>query len=582
MILPREWRPLMRGLQCHKGPMALGSLLGWLAVLAAVGLLALAGWFLTAAAVAGLTAAGAAQFNFFLPSVGVRLFAFVRTLARYGERIFSHDATFRILESLRDWFFRRIEPLVPAVLFRYPSGDILGRAVEDIDTLDNLYLRVLSPTAVAATATALLGLFLWRLDPGVALAAAAVWVLNALLPVGSARLGRKAGEALSRASVVLRTRTVAYLQGLAEIWIYGADGHHLEAIRQDDRALQAVQGRMNALNGACTAMLVLFSGLGAALVLYVGAGRCADGRLDGARLALAMLAFLASFDAFWPLPNAFLHLSRTREAARRLVDITDAAAPVDFPPVSESPPDGFDLAFDRVHFAYAAGAPPVLDRFDLRVASGRRVAVLGASGAGKSTLAHLLARFQDPDEGRILIGGRELRTFSETDLRRWVCIISQQAHIFNATLADNLRLSNPEASQAQLRDALAAAGLMQLLAELPDGLETWLGETGRRLSGGQARRLAVARAFLSDAPIWVLDEPTEGLDPRTARILTTSILKRSNGKTLLWITHRPSEAALLDRVVFLDGGRVTAEGEHQTLYTQHQRYRDLISGGVLS
>jgi len=571
MTMPREWRPLLSGVQGHKGPMALGSLLGWLAVLAAVGLLALAGWFLTAAAVAGLTATGAAQFNFFLPSVGVRLFAFVRTLARYGERIVSHDATFRILESLRDWFFRRIEPLVPAVLFRYPSGDILGRAVEDIDTLDNFYLRVLSPTAIAATATVLLGLFLWHLDPIVALAAGAVWALTATLPFGSALLGRAAGKELSRAGAVLRARTVAHLQGLAEIWVYGADGHHLETIRRDDRALQAVQGRMNALNGASGAMLTLLSGLGVVLVLYVGAGRCADGRLDGARLALAMLAFLASFDAFWPLPNAFLYLSRTREAARRLVEITDAAAPVDFPIVSAAPPDGCDLTFENVRFAYSPGTPPALDRFNLRVVHGRRVAILGASGAGKSTLAHLLARFQDPDEGRILIGGRDLRMFSEPDLRRWVCIISQQAHIFNATLADNLRLSNPEASQAQLHDALAAAGLAQLSAELPDGLETWLGQAGRRLSGGQARRLAVARAFLSDAPLWVLDEPTEGLDPRTARALMTSILERTAGKTLLWITHRPSEAALLDRVVFLDGGRVMAEGDHQTLCAHHQR-----------
>ena len=577
-----ELRPFVRRFLAFKGRMALGAVLGLLAVLAVIGLLSLAGWFLTAAAVAGLTAAGAASFNFFIPSVGVRVFAFVRTLARYGERVYSHEATFHILETLRTWFFRHIEPLVPAVLSKHRSGDILNRMVEEIDTLDNLYLRVLSPTATAVIIAFTVGTLLWLLDPLMAMAAAVMWALAGTIPFATAQLGKPLGIESARLSAALKSSTVAYLQGLSEIRVYDADGHHLEAIRKETRMLLAVQARMGNVKGISAALLSLLSGLSAALILYVGVASCHAGRLNGAGLTLATLAVLASFDAVWPLPNAFLYLTRTREAARRLLELTEADPPVAFPGTTPLAPEAFDLTLEDIRLAYNPTSQPALDGINLEIAAGERVAILGASGSGKSSLVHLMARFWDPDEGRIRIGGVNLNTLSEPDLRRWICVISQKAHIFNASVGDNLRIAGPDASDAELREAMAAAGLHDFLTDLPDGLNTWIGESGKRISGGQARRLAVARAFLRDAPIWILDEPTEGLDRITARMLTDEILRRTAGKTVLWITHRQVEAARMDRIVLLEEGRVIAQGAHHSLKEKNQCYRDLIFEGVLS
>lgn len=577
-----ELRPFLGRLLDVKEKMALGALLGLLAVLAVIGLLSLAGWFLTAAAVAGLTAAGAASFNFFIPSVGVRVFAFVRTLARYGERVTSHEATFHILERLRTWFFRRIEPLLPAALSRHHSGDLLNRMVEDIDTLDNLYLRVLSPTATALIVAVVVGAFLWLFDPLMALTAGLAWSAAGAIPFITARCGGPLGAESARLSSVVRSRTVAYLQGLAEIRVYDTGGHHFEAIRNDTRTLMDLQRRTRHLKGVSAALLSLLSGLAATLVLWVGAAACNAGRLDGAGLTLTTLAVLASFDATWPLPNAFLYFSRTREAARRLLELTETVPPVSFPATSPAAPESFGLRFEEIDFSYTADGMPALKGVDLEIAAGERVAILGSSGSGKSSLVHLAARFWNPNSGRIVIGDLDLSSFSEADLRRWVCVISQRAHIFDASVGDNLKIAKPDASDGELQGALAAVGLRDFVSSLPEGLDTWIGESGKRISGGQARRLAVARAFLRDAPIWILDEPTEGLDRISADALTDEVLNHTRCKTVLWITHRPAEASRMDRIVLLDAGRVAAQGDHRTLALKNRLYKDLIFEAVLS
>jgi len=297
---------------------------------------------------------------------------------------------------------------------------------------------------------------------------------------------------------------------------------------------------------------------------------------------MAVLAVMASFEAVWPLPNAFLYLSRTRQAARRLTELTGAAAPIRFPSETAQSPPSFDLAFEAVRFQYDEQGDPVLDGVSFAIPAGRQVVVLGASGSGKTTLAHLLVRFWEAQAGRILIGGCDVRSMSEADLRQWVCLISQQAHIFNATVRSNLLLADPDATDQALWEALAAVGLRAFVETLPEGLDTFLGEAGRRLSGGQARRLAVARAFLLDAPIWVLDEPTEGLDRITAKTLTEAIMHRTQNKTVLWISHRQVGLGRMERIVLLERGRVAFQGDHASLLAANPRYKDLLSRGDLS
>ena len=582
----RDLAPFVRLFRPQWGRMALGTFLGLVTIAAGVGLLSLSGWFISAAAFAGLTSASAHLFNFFFPSIGVRIFAFARTLARYGDRIVSHDATFRILENLRVWFYDRIEPLGPGPLGGFRSGDLLNRIVSDIDALDNLSLRVIQPTVAALILSAALPLFLMVFDPWVALAAGAGIVAAGFgVPAVSVRMGTAIGRDMTRRIAGLRTRIVDGVQAAPELIVFGAAERYLDELREENRRLIGDQRRMSHIRGFTGALMTLLSGLTVGVVLWLGTEAVSQKGMDGAVLALVAMAALAAFEGVIPLPAAYQFIGRTREAAVRLTDIVRTPAAVTFPEVSERSPGAYDITFEGVGFRYAADAPPALDGVSLHIPEGGRVAVMGDTGAGKTTLVNLLVRFWDPTAGRILIGGEDIRSFSEADLRRRISVVSQQAHLFNASIRDNLKIAREDASEADMKTALVAARLLDFVESLPEGLDTWIGEGGRELSGGQARRLSVARALLHDAPIWLLDEPTEGLDTVTEAEMMASIYRHTRGKTLILITHRlmpynmrPSDRASLgtaarwasdgqqsgrlpsDAMVVMDRGRIIARG----------------------
>lgn len=559
--------------------MALGLFLAATAAAAGIGLLGLSGWFISSAALAGLSPLTAHLFNLFHPSVGIRFFAISRTAARYAERVVNHDITFRILESLRTWFYLRLEPLAPAQLNAYRSGDLLDRIVADIDALDNLYLRVLTPGIVALVLTLLLAGVFRRFDESVALALLIGMVMAGLvLPLAAVRAADRPGKALARHGARLRTHTVEGLQGLAELLIFGAAGRQRGIIADCQTALIRAQARMSHIRGLTSAGLTLLSGATVGSVLFFGAGGVAGGRLDGAVLAMLAFATLAAFEIVWSLPAAFQFLSRTREAARRLTDIVAQAPAVKFP--DTSPATSHDgICFEGVTFAYDRLSPPVLKNFHLRIGHGERVAVLGATGAGKSTLVNLLVRFWDPQEGRILLGDQDIRGLSEAVLRQELAVVSQQSHLFNATIRENLQLACPEADDGRLWSALRAARLDRFVASLPDGLDTWTGEAGQALSGGEARRLTVARAFLRNAPVWLLDEPTEGLDRFNEVLLMDTLVDLTAERTLLLITHRPAGLHCMDRIAIMEGGRIVEEGTPAALLAAGGRYARLWRQG---
>jgi ATP-binding cassette subfamily C protein CydC len=297
--------------------------------------------------------------------------------------------------------------------------------------------------------------------------------------------------------------------------------------------------------------------------------------LDGPTLALVMLAVMASFEALLPLPLAYQYLGQTREAGRRLLEIIDTDPPVLFTAHSVHPPQKISVAFEKVCFRYAEQSPWALKDVDFQVSTGRRVAVIGETGSGKSTLIHLLVRFWNPTSGRIRLGDHEIDNFSEPDLRRFISTVSQQPHMFNATLKDNLLMGCPDAGEDDLLSALKAVQLLEFVEGLPDGLNTWIGEAGQLLSGGQAKRVAVARAVLHNAPLWVLDEPTEGLDPITENEMMQALKQHTVGKTLLLITHRLADLVWMDQILMLDRGRIICRGSHAELLEKNERYAAL-------
>ena len=572
----RELEPFIRLFSGHLKWMTLGTVSGLLAAISAVGLLALSGWFISAAAFAGLTAITAQMFNFFYPGLGVRFFAIGRTLARYAERIVTHDATFRILQSLRTWFYHHLEPLTPSRLMNFRSGDILNRIVADIDALDNLYLRVISPGAIALVMSLLVVGFLWRFDPMIAAVTALFLFLAGVgVPLLAFRLGEGSGHDLAKNLSQLRIHIVDSFQGLPELLVFGAYRRQLDTVKQSNRSLLNCQFRMSHIRGLSQALMTLLSGFAFLAALYMAVMLVNRDALDGAGMALVALAVLASFESVWPLPAAFQYLGHTREAARRLLEIVYSEPLVVFPDQSSGRPPHFGIEFDRVNFRYHKDSAWALRDVDFKIAPSSRVGIIGETGSGKSSLIHLLVRFGDPDSGCIRLGGVDLRKFVEPDLRDYSAVVTQQPHMFNATLKENLLIARPDANDDELMDALEAAQLLDFVKTLPDGLDTWIGEAAVLLSGGQARRLAVTRAILRDAPLWALDEPTEGLDPATGAKMMAAIRNRTVDRTLLLTTHRLDDLHWMDCIIMMENGRIVAQGAHEELIRSNRQYASL-------
>jgi ATP-binding cassette subfamily C protein CydC len=578
--LLKNLTPFIRLFRPHYRRMSLGTFLGWLAVMASVGLLGLSGWFISAAALAGLSLGTAYLFNFFYPSIGVRLFAFTRTLSRYAERTVSHDATFRMLATLRVWFYRKIEPLAPARLMQYRSGDILNRIVADIETLDNLYVRVLSPSVSAFFTIVAVVLFLAVFDVWIAgIALLFLLISGIILPLATARSGAHIGRQLTLSTTKMRIRVVEGIQGLSVLMVFGTWDKQIAALEKESKTLIHGQDRMSRIRGLSLAGTTFLTGMAILMCVYVGVHQVGRGLMDGANLALVGFAVLASFEALSPLPAAYQYLGQTKEAGTRLLEMVDAVPVVIFPDTSRTPGEHSPIHFNSVDFRYGDSDAWVLEGFNLRIEQGQRVAILGETGTGKSTLFNLLVRFWDPVRGSIQIGSHDLKTFSESDLRKTIGVVSQQTHLFHATLRKNLLMARPEADETALSSALEKAQLLDWVESLPQGLDTWVGEGGSGLSGGQARRLSLARMFLQDAPIWVLDEPTEGLDRVTERKMMQALFQASQAHTLLVITHRTTDLERFDDIILMDQGRIVARGRHDALLKTSPRYVSLIKRG---
>lgn len=537
-----------------------GAAIALVTLVAGVGLLALAGWFLTATALAGLTTAAALTFDVYRPSAGIRFFAFLRTGSRYAERVVTHEATFRILADIRVWFFRRAIPLAPGRLGGLRSGDLLGRITADVDALEAIYLRGLVPIAVAVVAAALAFVVLLGLDPVLAVAVVGMLALAGVaLPAVTGGLGAAPGAAIVATTARLRGRVVETLGGLAELRVLGAASRQLADLAAETARLAALQRRMGAIAGLGAAAATLLQ-LGAMWVaLYLVLGLVDAGRESAPMATLVVLMVLGLFEAIAPLPSALQALGRTRAAASRVRQLA-AARPASPDPEAPAPlPRGFALAFEGVAFRYAPLGPPVLGGLDLVVGEGERVVLAGPSGAGKSSLIGLTLRFWSPTAGRILLGGTPIDRLAGDAVRSRIACLPQRADFFDGTLRENLLIADPAADEATLRDALAAVRLDGFASRLPSGLETRVGEGGLKLSGGQSRRLALARVFLRDAAIVLLDEPTEGLDPETERAIAESLDERLAGRTLIVATHRPEAFAGLSRQIRLDQGRVVSD-----------------------
>jgi thiol reductant ABC exporter CydC subunit len=540
-------RRLMLITDVRRARLGLAALLGVLTILFGVGLMGTAGYLISRAAehpaVLSLTAA----------IVGVRFFGLARPLARYLERLASHDVALRSLGRARAQVYEAVEPLAPAQLEDSRRGDLLSRFVGDVDSLQNLYLRGLEPpliALIAGTASVLLAaIFL----PAAAIVLAVGLLLGGIVvPLAAASVSRRTSARHAQARGELSAELVETLAGSAELAALGLERDRLRTMRRADSTLVRISRRAALADGLGDGLRVLVTGATVVGVLAVSVQAHAEGRLDRVLIALLALLSLAAFEAVQPLTESFRELQATVAAGRRILDLTDRVPRIVDPAEPLTPPDGpFAIELDDVRARYGPGERPALDGFSLRLEPGRRVVLLGPSGAGKTTVVRLLLRFIDPERGRVTLAGEDLRRYRQEDVRGLIAVAAQDAHLFSASIRDNLKLAKPDATDEDLARSLHAARILDWVQSLPDGLDTLVGEEGRELSGGQRQRIVLARALLTDAPVLVLDEPTAHLDPPTAEKLVEDVFAAARGRTILLITHRPEGVGLADEVVVL-------------------------------
>ncbi|HEX4527192.1 MAG TPA: thiol reductant ABC exporter subunit CydC [Gaiellaceae bacterium] len=523
--------------------------LGALALCCAIGLAASAGYLISRAAehppILSLTVA----------IVAVRFFGLARPIARYLDRLFSHDLALRALGRIRARFYAEIEPLAPGELDGFRRGDLVSRMVGDVDALQGLYLRGIGPplVAVVGTGAAVLAAALLLPLAGLVLAAGLL-LAGTVVPAAAAAFSRAATQRQAATRGELTARLVELLRGAPELVVYGRAVDELGEVRALDRKLTTIARRDTLAAGLSEGATILVTGLTVVGVLAVAVSAHSAGTLDRVFVVTLALLALASFEGVAPLAGAARELRAALVSGGRVLELIDRKPAVRDPEVPLGPPPARPtIALESVTARYPDASSPVLEGFDLVLEPGARIALVGPSGAGKTTVTNLLLRFLDPVRGRVTIAGRDARDYRQADVRAVFALAGQEAHIFNSTVRENLRLARPEATDAQLERALSQAQLLEWVDGLAAGLDTPVGEAGGRLSGGQRQRLLLARALLVDAPVLILDEPTAHLDAATATALLEDIVAAAGARSILLITHRPEGLDLMDRVVRLAG-----------------------------
>lgn len=556
--------------------LALSVALGAGAILAALALLAVSGTLISRAALQPevLTLMGLI--------VATRVLAMARSLSRYGERLVSHDLALRAVARLRVRLYERLAPLVPGSLPGLRAGDALSRFVGDLETLQDLYLRALAPPMVAGVVVLATGAFLLVVLP----IAAPVLVVGLLLagvavPAVTVRLASRSGRREAPARGRLADELVEVVHGAPELVVTGADQAASGRVREADRALLRLQRGDAVAQGAAVSLGGVVAGLTLVAVTALGVQATADGTLDGVLLAAVVLVTLGSFEATLPLAEAARRWAACVGASERVEQVLDATPAVTDPADPVTLPAGGALVANGVTVWPAAARSPILHDVSLELRPGGRVAVVGASGAGKTTLARALVRFADPAAGTVTVGGCDLRTVRQGEARHAVRLVSQEAHLFTTTLRANVAIGNSEATDAQIAEALDRAGLGDWVASLPRGADTMLGEEGASVSGGQRRRIALARGFLADARFLILDEPTAHLDAEGAVALLRELGSRAgragDPRGMLVISHTCTGLEEFDEILVLDGGRVVERGAHAQLVAGDGAYAALLT-----
>ncbi len=570
--------------------MLTGLFLSITTLIAGIALLSLSGWFLSASAVAGLALVTAQSFNYFTPGGGVRFLSMMRTASRYGERLATHEATFKLLTQLRIWAWRKVLPLSARNMQALRQGELLNRLVADIDTLDHIYLRLLTPMLSALLMIGGLYLFVAWIDAKLALilcfSLLLIWLI---LPWIFYFLGRIPGIKQLESKRLLRIRILEYIQGLAEISLFGANDRFRERLAQSEAALLDSQRAMANVMALSQAALILCHGVVVVLTLYAAASGIGEHQPPGPMLAMIAFMALTCIEILMPVAGAFQHLSSCVNAAGRINELVDQTPGIVFNNQNKTPVKQGALQLKNIVFSYKNESEKILKGINLSIQPGEKVALLGQTGCGKSTLLSLITREWEPDSGSLLLDGIEIEAYSQQALTEGLSFVSQRIYLFSGTLRSNLTLAQPDVAESatgaaqkateNINDQLLIAVLekvgLSVLTQVENPLDIWIGEGGRQLSGGEQRRIGVARVLLRDAPLLLLDEPTEGLDKRTEREILALLFEFARNKSVLMISHRLTAMTKMDKIHLMEDGVLRVSGRHTDLLAKDEYYASL-------
>ncbi|AZQ85081.1 thiol reductant ABC exporter subunit CydC [Colwellia sp. Arc7-635] len=575
--------------------MLLGALLSVITVLANISLLAVSGWFITLMAIAGTTGI---TVNYFTPAAIIRFLAIVRTAGRYAERMLTHRATFNALADLRHYFYQQLEPLLPYYRLDLRSGDLLARLQQDIDNLDNFYLRVLLPIFVALISVPIVCYTLATFSTMIAwVMLSALLIVALVLPVISYLASMQLAKEKSHLESHLSEELVNGIGAIKTLLVYQVGIRYQRSIASITKKYYAVRYRLVKINARLNAVIFLLIHLSALVCFIILLPSLATAEIDSKSLVAVVLLVLVSFETVSSMPLALQLLPQSLASAARLFAIIDKTKPID---IGVEDAQHGDINLENFTFRYPEQKNASLRAINLSIKAGDKVAVIGASGAGKSTLVNLLMGFwptgvslsssenlassvlensSSKNNGRITLGGSDLSKIKRDSLRQYIALMSQQGHIFDASIADNLRLAKPDATEEEMRQVCQSVNLSDFIDDLPKGLNTWLGSTGTGLSGGQAQRLQIAQLLLRSAKVLILDEPTKGLDRGNEEAMMVNILAhvKQHQQSLVVITHKPLMLEKMDKIVVMEQGEIIAQGSHQQLYSDNQYYQKLLN-----
>lgn len=568
----------------YSGRFALYLLLGVLTLLSAGMLMFTSGFLISKSALQ--------PYNILLvyvPIVGVRTFGIGRAVIHYVERLVGHDTVLRILARMRVRLYRILEPQALFIRSRYRTGDILGALADDIEQLQNVYIRTVFPSLVAlilyAAAVIAMGFF----DVTFALLLAGyIFVLVAVLPYVTLRLTRRTNEEVKRERGGLYRTLTDAVMGIGDWVISGRADEFLASYERDEAAVARKDRKLRAWARWRSLFGQSVVGLAVVSMVYWAGGQAAAGQIDATLIAAFVLIVFPLADAFLPVSDAVERIPQYGVSLARLARIEHsggeqrqdaggagvASGSGGSRATAPEAAQAVHIRLQGVRFAYAAGGANSVDGVSLDIPQGKQVAVIGRSGAGKSTLLKLIQGALAPSDGTVTFNDVPATALGER-MPEYVSVLNQSPHLFDTTVANNIRLARPEAADEEIRRAAQAAQLGPLIAALPEGLNTPMRETGQRFSGGERQRVALARILLQDTPVLILDEPTVGLDPRTERELLATIFRTTQGKTLIWVTHHLVGAEKMDEIIFMEHGRILMRGTHAELMKSEPRYRNL-------